>query len=182
MNKCKWTLWYPSKIFLKMGNPFKNRFPLWECVDLFISQMGKVFIKRLPVWGINRNFYFQNQLKWSVWSMVHAYRKCWIWWAKLPSEDPKFRPAKCPSGNLKYPSASPRGIWDCPWGILPCGIWDLPLAIWPPKSHSGNSNTTRLRLVVFELPSWDLWSNTPSMLQQGQGIYYNVMGEFLLFF
>ena len=58
-----------------MGNPFKNRFPLWECVDFFVPQMGKVFIKRLPVWGIDRNFYFQNQLKWSEWSMVRAYRK-----------------------------------------------------------------------------------------------------------
>ena len=105
---------------------------------------------------------------------------CQIWRAKLPSGDPKSHSAKCPSGNLKshsaqialgqlkYHSASPRGIWvalgrfaprgiwDCPRGISPRGIWDLPRAIWPPKSPSGNSNTPRLRLGVFELPSGDL--------------------------
>ena len=93
---------------------------------------------------------------------------CQIWRAKLPSGDPKSHSAKCPSGNLKshsaqialgqlkYHSALGFGIWDCPQGISPRGIWDLPRAIWAPKSPSGNSNTPRLRLGVFELPSGDL--------------------------
>ena len=50
------------------------------------------------------------------------------------------------------------------------GYLSCPRGIWH-KFHLGNSNNTWLRLMVFELPSWNLWSNTSSILRRSQGIY-----------